>query len=229
MLNLMKIEFKKNKMKNDIFGVILANVGIFILSVSTAFLVGFHQISEDTAKYYHIDQIVQLTTVIFAVYGAILICNLIVDEFKEGTINGLFLYPKSRERIILSKIFTVLAFVIISAVITLIIQLILFVATNNIFNFYIDLDYGYLVKRPLVFIIALASVVGFTLIATFIAYKSKSSIITVLITLLLSGKAYSGSFGNNIISYFLVSIIILIIGIITTIYVIKDIKNIDIE
>jgi len=32
MFNLMKIEFKKNKMKSDIFGVVLANIAIFIAS-----------------------------------------------------------------------------------------------------------------------------------------------------------------------------------------------------
>ena len=47
MFNLMKIEFKKNKMKSDIFGVVLANIAIFIASTITAILVGFKDVSQE--------------------------------------------------------------------------------------------------------------------------------------------------------------------------------------
>ncbi len=80
MFNLMKIEFKKNKMKSDIFGVVLANIAIFIASTITAILVGFKDVSQENVIYYHIEQIVQVTVVIFSVYGAILVGNLVGDD-----------------------------------------------------------------------------------------------------------------------------------------------------
>ena len=228
MFNLMKIEFSKNKMKNDIWGFIAANVGIFLLSTVMAFVVGFNGMTDKGAIYYHIEQIVQVTTVIFIVYGAILMCGLIIDEFNDGTIKNMFLYPESRGKIVLSKIFTVLAFVTISIIATLFIQLIIFVATNGIFHFYSNLGYGHLMHNPIIYITALISAIGFTLLSVIVSYKSKSTILTILLILLLSGKTYAGGYETTNTFTIVLLISTFVVGLTTCVYVLKDVKNIDV-
>lgn len=228
MFNLMKIEFKKNKMKSDIFGVVLANIAIFIASTITAILVGFKDVSQENVIYYHIEQIVQVTVVIFSVYGAILVGNLVGDEFNDGTVKTLFLYPQARERILLAKVCTVIAFVVLSIIFTLGLQLILFLVSNKVFSFYVGLGYNYIVSRPIIYFMGIISAIGFVLLATFISYKSKSTLLTVLVILLVSGKSYADRLGTRSTLNTIFPIIVFIIGILSYIYVAKNLNEIGI-
>lgn len=228
MINLIKIEFKKNKMKYDILGAVLGNIAIFLLSTITAFLVDIRGFSDNSTIFYHIDQIVQLTAVVFIIYGTILLGELIVDEFKEGTCRRLFLYSYSREKIILAKILTIILFVTLSIILTLFIQLIVFVESNKIFGFYKYLNYSHILNNPTAYILGLIAAIGFVLSAAIVAYKSRSTIITLLITIFLSGKIYSTGYLTSKDNSMVYSLLILGIGIFSLIYIMIDIKNIDV-
>ena len=66
------------------------------------------------------------------------------------------------------------------------------------------------------------------LLATFISYKSKSTLLTVLVILLVSGKSYADRLGTTSTLNTVFPIIIFIIGILSYIYVAKNLNEIDV-
>lgn len=229
MIKLMKIEFKKNRIINEVLIVLAINFVVALLSALGTFIVGFRNMEYREVVNYHIEQIIELTSVMFAIYGAVLLGEFLISEFREGTIKGLFQYSYSRDKIILSKIISVLVFIFFSLIISYVIQGGLFIATNNLLNAYRDLSYISLLDNIKSYVFATIAVMGFLLIASFIGYKSKSYVITVLSIVLLAGEIFAnGILTSNSLS-FLYSLIILAIGIVFMIYTLKNVKEIDVN
>lgn len=229
MIKLMKIEFRKNKIVNEGIIVLAINFVIALLSAVVTFVVGFKDMDLREVVNYHIEQIIELTSVMFAIYGAILLSEFLISEFKEGTIKRLFQYSYSRDKIILSKIISVLIFVLVSLVISYGIQGAVFIFTNRVLNAYKNLSYIYLLDNIKSYVFAAIAVMGFLLVASFIGYKSKSYVLTILSIVLLAGEIFSKGFLTSNSLSPLYALVIFIIGIMFMVYILKNVKEIDIN
>ena len=104
MLNLMKLELKKLKIRGNILAAVICTVCILGL-VSMLFFVeraeGSMVFENNVMMFKIISTFVNATFIIFAGF---LISKFIIEEYKNKTINLLFTYPINRKKIIVSKV-----------------------------------------------------------------------------------------------------------------------------
>lgn len=107
MLQLMKLEMKKFKFGWYVKGALIANVvitALFILLNYIQQIEGNVFIESSEKAFLFIGAMVRGTFIVFA---AVLIAQLVIEEYKNKTILIMFSYPIDRKKIIASKLFIV--------------------------------------------------------------------------------------------------------------------------
>ncbi|WP_246070428.1 ABC transporter permease [Paenibacillus kobensis] len=110
MLKLMQLEMRKFRIGNYIRAAVIANVVIlaiiFIISLTEGKEEGQLFASYDTV-FSIIDTLVRGTCIVFA---AVLLSQLVIDEFRNKSITVLFMYPISRKKLIAAKLLIIVLF-----------------------------------------------------------------------------------------------------------------------
>lgn len=114
MLNIMKLEMKKYKMRGSVIG------GFITTLIWMAFIILINYDEESVMKNYEdvigfINITVSCTFIIFA---ATLIAKYIINEYKDKTITVLFMYPIPRKKFLISKLIIISAFTFIFGIIS---------------------------------------------------------------------------------------------------------------
>ncbi|WP_061994645.1 ABC transporter permease [Clostridium sp. ATCC 25772] len=110
MLQLIKLEVKKYKLKRYIKGVIIAILCIMaFLTISFIDTISDPKQNMDTYKSV-IWMINVLVTSTFLIYSSSLMAKIVIGEYRDKTILVMFSYPISRRKIILAKLFIVVVF-----------------------------------------------------------------------------------------------------------------------
>ncbi|MGG2095199.1 ABC transporter permease [Bacillus sp. S13(2024)] len=107
MLHLMKLEMKKFKFGGYVKGALIANVIITALFIFLNYIQqieGNVFIESSEKAFLFIGAMVRGTFIVFA---AVLIAQLVIEEYKNKTILIMFSYPIDRKKIIASKLFIV--------------------------------------------------------------------------------------------------------------------------
>ncbi|WP_086315413.1 hypothetical protein A5821_002898 [Enterococcus sp. 7F3_DIV0205] len=107
MIKLLKIELKKINLKSQIISLVVMNSIVLLLSIFTSTL-----LADPSSEVNPTGVAVQLTTselallitrAVLIVWQAILIVQIIIEEYKTKTITVLFTYPYSKKQLILVK------------------------------------------------------------------------------------------------------------------------------
>lgn len=103
MLNLIKLEMKRMNTKSVVMSFVLINAAI----LGMLLLLGIEP--EAATEFYSspgaVMMLVELLVIAaFVIYAAVLISNMVIEEFKNKTISVLFMYPISRKKLLLSKL-----------------------------------------------------------------------------------------------------------------------------
>lgn len=126
MVKLIKIELKKINLKNQIVSLITMNVIVLLLSVFTSIL-----LANPSNEVNPTGVAVQLTTselallitrAVLIVWQAILIVQIIIEEYKTKTITVLFTYPYSKKQLILVKFLLIFLLTAVFAVFSTLFQ-----------------------------------------------------------------------------------------------------------
>ncbi len=114
MFKLMKLELRKFRIGFYIRSAIIANIVILglmcFMSLNTEIQDGLSLTDYSTA-FTVIDTLVRGTYIVFA---AVLISNLVIDEFRTKSIMLLFMYPINRKKLIAAKLIIILLFTLIA-------------------------------------------------------------------------------------------------------------------
>ncbi|MEW9095505.1 MAG: ABC transporter permease [Clostridiaceae bacterium] len=110
MLQLIKLEVKKYKLKRYIKGVIIAILCIMaFLTMSFIDTISHPQQEMDTYKSV-LWMINVLVTGTFLIYSSALMAKIIIGEYRDKTILVMFSYPINRRKLIFTKLFIVVLF-----------------------------------------------------------------------------------------------------------------------
>ena len=116
MLKLIALEIKKFKLQDNIKGIVITNISLLALFV----LMGFIGIFEEDVIFssfpFTIMMIESLVRATFIIFSSVLLAKLVIEEYKNKTMNLMFMYPIKRKKILMAKFIIVVAFAFINIV-----------------------------------------------------------------------------------------------------------------
>ncbi|MEK4424575.1 ABC transporter permease [Solibacillus sp. FSL K6-1523] len=115
MLKLLRLEWKKNRMTSYFKGLIICIVGILAAVVLMAVGSGDEQVFQDYTDFMSLTNI--LIRIVFIIFSSVILSRIVIDEYKNKTVQLLFTYPLKRKKIILAKLSLVFWFCFFSIII----------------------------------------------------------------------------------------------------------------
>lgn len=229
MLKLIKLEIKKFKLRGYLKGVMISN----LIMLGFIFIIVYGSKDDIVTPFSNYKDAVLLTGSIaratFSIYAAAIISRIIIGEYKNKTINILFMYPINRKKIMIAKLAIVVIFAFTTMVTSsLFLNFSLFIL--NIFTNFIGgpLNQAVLV-RSLINIVTYSAAFAFvSLIPVYVGMRRKSGSATIVTSIILVSLLNSGSNGSSISSIFIIPIILAIVGIVAAYLAIKDVETIDV-
>lgn len=231
MLNLIKLEIKKFKLKDIIKGVSIAN----IIVIGIISLILFSSKNEIKAPFKNLGEFLSLSDTIiratFIVYASTVLSKLIIDEFRNKTINLMFIYPIDRKKILVSKLLIVSAFTFVTIIFSNIIITLILTGINEYANLLPSgLTLSVLINTGVhIFINAIAAA-GIALIPLFFGMRKKSTSSTIVSAVILVSLVCSNNGGKAALTSILpISLILGLIGLSVAYFTIRNIETIDIH
>jgi ABC-type transport system involved in multi-copper enzyme maturation permease subunit len=226
----MKLEIMKFKINGYLRGVIVAN----LIILGFLFIIAFGPKYEMEIPLSNYNDIFLMTgsfvRVTFSIFAAVLISRIIIGEYKNKTINIMFMYPINRKKIMLSKFMIVIIFAFTTMVISnLFLDFSLFIL--NIFaNFIQDpLTQDIIVKNLISIVVSSAAFAFISLIPVFVGMRKKSGSATIVTSIILVSLLNSGSNGNTLGTTVLIPLILAGIGALAAYLSIKDVEKVDVN
>lgn len=203
-MQIIRLELKKIRLWKYLLGLIITLAGILILTISPMLIpdgedMMYHMPSE------FLEASAVFLRVTFTIFIGIMIANLIVKEYENGTILNLFLYPIPKKKILISKLILIvsLGFVLMFAAHLLV---------GGFLSYYNNLEQllpGVITMRQFSqFIFSsfflMISTIATSMVALFVGLRMKSSVATIVssivIALVLNGNLGSADkFSSNML------------------------------
>lgn len=230
MINLIKLEIKKNRLIKTLKAVGIANIAI-IGFLALIFLtergedVGAFETYESAFSV--IDTFVRAT---FMMFASVWISKLIIDEYKTKTISLLFMYPLNRKKIIFSKLLIVFIYTFCCVLFSNLFISQILIVFNPMFEIVSgSLSASILAKDLLNIIVSALSTAGMSLIPLYFGMLKKSVPATIVSALLLNTLATSNwGQGTSIYKIVLIPIMLGVIGILIAYLTIRKIDKKDV-
>ena len=230
MLNLIKLELKKFKIKGNILGALISN--IFILGLLC--LIFFVERSKGAAVFNSYEELFGiLSTIInatFVIFAGVLISKFIIEEYKNKTIYLLFNYPINRKKLILAKLIIISGFtfffIVLSNILVFPCFYLIQIATNSTVG---TLTSQLLISNFISVIVSALTNSMICLIPLYFGLRKKSTPVTIITSFLVATFLNSNNGGFTLSSIIAIPIAFMIIGIIVIYITIKDIDSKDIE
>lgn len=217
MLNIMKLEMKKYKMRGSVIGAFI----VTFISMAAIILMNLDEDVRMNSYEETMSLINNIVSCIFIIFAAALISKYIISEYKDKTITVLFTYPIPRKKIMIAKLLIILAFTFMFGVISKLMIYSAFYFFNQFAHFFEHemtsaLVWGYGVK---IFVDSLL-MSCVSLIPLYFGMRKHSIITTIISSLLVASVLYSNvsfsdsnfALSNIVMIHILVSIIGLLIA-----------------
>lgn len=222
---LITVELKKFALRSYGIQVLIANLGIAILVGMTIAIPYFA--GEEIPQLATTTVIDTVTKSVFIVWEAVLIAQLIVEEFRSKTILLLFSYPINRKWIIISKLCIVGGLTLVSMLASQTVQNGLFFMLNHLLP-----AVNYSITFTDIVSMGVTTVTSMLLgmLPLYIGMLNKSTVATVVSSLLIVSLTISsgGQNGAGLITVLPVSIMLAVIGAAMTTAAIKNMLSEDI-
>jgi len=229
MLNLMKLEMKKNKFGWYFRGVILANVLIVLFMCFISYVTRLEGEPIFTGLSEALSVIGTFVRVTFVVFASVLFAKLIIDEYKNNTISVLFTYPIQRKKLILSKILLIMGITFIVIVVSNVFVAGSFVIVNQYFHFVQDELTSDLISSELINIVVQSiAATGMSLISLYFGMRKKSVPATIVSSLLIVGVINSNNNDFSLSSIIAIPLILAVIGVCVAYLTFRNIERTDI-
>jgi ABC-type transport system involved in multi-copper enzyme maturation permease subunit len=210
-------------------GAFIANVVIFL------FMIMFNQMPNSGKDFEFSNFIYEIKTIdilvrnTFMVFAAVVLAKIIIDEYKSKTITVLFMYPINRYKIFLSKILITIIFTFLVIILSdVAISAALYII--NIFQDYVprEMDMAEFYSSCISIIITAVSTSFISLIPLFFGMWKKSTIATIVSSIILVSIVGSNGGGVSLGSILGVQIVLAIIGITIAYLAIRNIEKRDV-
>ena len=226
MIRLIQLELKKCQIKKYIKGAIISN--IIILGILLLITYPIKNFNEDIISNYNIifGMIDSLVRAIFIIFSGVLTSKIIIKEFKNKDIELLFSYPIDGKKLIIAKIFIIVTFAFLCIILSNIFLEISFYFLDKSLDLIPNkLNISIVVNNSLrIFIYALTSSI-MTLIPLYLGLIKKSTLVTILTSIILVSIVCSYNNGFSLNSIIEIPISLAILGIVAAYLSIKKIDN----
>lgn len=217
LLKLLRLEWKKNHITSYFKGLVICIVGIFAAVALMAVGSGDERMFQDYTDFMSLTNI--LIRIVFIIFASVILSRLVIDEYKNKTVQLLFTYPLKRKKIIFAKLSLVFGFCFFSMLIatfTINIAVYVFNPMMNLFDTPVKIQ-EMVATIPSTFIIAFM-MAGVSLIPLYFGMRKKSTATTitsaVLIGFLINATVSNGDTSTSLSQFIIVPIIMCLLGLI---------------
>lgn len=228
MLHLMKLEMKKFKFGWYLKGAVLANIIITAIFISMNYV---QEVEKDIIMTNAEEAFLLIGTMVratFIVFAAVLIAQLVIEEYKSKTIMLMFSYPVKRKKVIASK----LAIIAILTFITIWLSNI--VVTGAVFvlqGYFPFISYSITftdwMQQAITMIPFAVAAAGTSLIPLYFGMRKYSVPVTIVSSLLVVSFACSYNPGFTVAMMIPIQLFLAVIGIMIAYVAIRDIEKKD--
>lgn len=217
LLKLLRLEWKKNCIASYFKGLISCIVGILAAVVLMALGSGDEQVFRDYTDFMSLTNI--LIRIVFIIFSSVILSRLVIDEYKNKTVQLLFTYPLKRKKIILAKLSLVFGFCFFSIIIaTFMINIAVYFLNPmmNLFDTPVEIQ-EMVATIPSTFVNAFM-MAGVSLIPLYFGMRRKSTASTitsaVLIGFVINTTVSNGDSSASLFQFVGVPIIMCLLGLI---------------
>ncbi|HDR6308767.1 TPA: ABC transporter permease [Bacillus cereus] len=233
MYKLMKLEWKKHKLSSYFKGVAICIIAIF----AVVSLMGWGMKAEeevaltDFTKYMTFANI--FIRITFLIFSAVILSRLVIDEYKNKTMQLLFMYPLQRKLLMRAKLTIVFSFCFVSMIIaTFSISLLIFFMNPMMGLIETPITIGEIIATvPATFINAFM-ISGISLIPLFFGMRKKSTPTTitsaVIIGMLMNSNVGLGNGQVSMFNFIAIPIVLCLLGIFISYLSYRKIDKIDV-
>ncbi|MFJ9461999.1 ABC transporter permease [Viridibacillus arvi] len=217
MLKLMKLEWKKNQLSSYFKGLVFCILGI----LAAVCLMAWGSKVEDDLMFRNYAEFMSLTNIfiriVFIIFSSVILSRLVIDEYRNKTIQLLFSYPLKRKRLMQAKLSIVFGFCFFSIIIaTLIISVIIYFLNPILGFFATPMSLSEIVVTVPTTFISAFMIAGVSLIPLYFGMRKKSTATTitsaVIISFLINGNVSSGGTQVSLIQFIVVPITLCLLG-----------------
>lgn len=217
LLKLLRLEWKKNCIAGYFKGLISCIVGILAAVVLMALGSGDEQVFRDYTDFMSLTNI--LIRIVFIIFSSVILSRLVIDEYKNKTVQLLFTYPLKRKKIILAKLSLVFGFCFFSIIVaTFMINIAVYFLNPmmNLFDTPVEIQ-EMVATIPSTFVNAFM-MAGVSLIPLYFGMRRKSTASTitsaVLIGFVINATVSNGDSSVSLFQFVGVPIIMCLLGLI---------------
>ncbi|WP_426940390.1 ABC transporter permease [Bacillus mycoides] len=233
MFKLMKLEWKKHQLSSYFKSVAICIIAIFTV-VNLMALGAKDEVdglfSDFTQQMVLINTVIRIT---FIIFSSVILSRLIIDEYKNKTIQLLFMYPLQRKMLMRAKLTIVFCFCFVSTIIaTFSISLLVYFVSPMMGLIETPATIGEIIAIvPATFINAFM-ISGISLIPLFFGMRKKSTPTTitsaVIIGMLISSNFGSGNGQVSMFNCIAIPIVLCLLGIFISYLSYRKIDKIDV-
>ncbi|PGM98275.1 ABC transporter permease [Bacillus cereus] len=233
MLRLMKLEWKKHQLSSYFKSVAICIIAIFAV-VNLMALGAKDEVdglfSDFTQQMVLINTVIRIT---FIIFSSVILSRLIIDEYKNKTMQLSFMYPLQRKMLMRAKLTIVFCFCFVSTIIaTFSISLLVYFVSPMMGLIETPATIGEIIAIvPATFINAFM-ISGISLIPLFFGMRKKSTPTTitsaVIIGMLISSNVGSGNGQVSMFNFIAIPIVLCLLGIFISYLSYRKIDKIDV-
>jgi len=233
MFKLMKLEWKKHKLSSYFKGVAICIIAIF---AAVSLMVWGTKV-EDGLMFSSYMEYMSLANIFiritFIIFASVILSRLVIDEYKNKTIQLLFMYPLQRKMLMRAKLTIVFSFCFVSTIIaTFIISLLIFCMNPIMGLLETPVTMGEIIATVPATFISAFMISGISLIPLFFGMRKKSIPTTitsaVIIGMLISGNVGAGSDQVSMFDFIAIPIVLCLLGIFISYLSYRKIDKIDV-
>ncbi|OSM12533.1 ABC transporter permease [Bacillus toyonensis] len=233
MLRLMKLEWKKHQLSSYFKGVAICIIAIFA-SVS---LMAWGSKVEDDLMFSSYMEYMSLANIFiritFIIFASVILSRLVIDEYKNKTIQLLFMYPLQRKMLMRAKLAIVFIFCFVSTIIaTFIISLLIFCMNPMMGILETPVTMGEIIATVPATFISAFMISGISLIPLFFGMRKKSTPTTITSAVII-GMTISGNYGPekgqvSMFDFIAIPIVLCLLGIFISYLSYRKIDKVDV-
>ncbi|MFA2689804.1 ABC transporter permease [Bacillus mycoides] len=218
MFKLMKLEWKKHQLSSYFKSVAICIIAIFTV-VNLMALGAKDEVdglfSDFTQQMVLINTVIRIT---FIIFSSVILSRLIIDEYKNKTIQLLFMYPLQRKMLMRAKLTIVFCFCFVSTIIaTFSISLLVYFVSPMMGLIETPATIGEIIAIVPTTFISAFMISGISLIPLFFGMRKKSTPTTitsaVIIGMLISSNVGSGNGQVSMFNFIGIPIVLCLLGI----------------
>ncbi|MDA1774271.1 ABC transporter permease [Bacillus cereus] len=233
MLRLMKLEWKKHKLSSYFKGVAICIIAIF---AAVSLMAWGIKAEGDVLFFDFTQQMVLINTFIritFIIFSSVILSRLVIDEYKNKTMQLLFMYPLQRKMLMRAKLTIVFCFCFVSTIIaTFSISLLVYFVSPMMGLIETPATIGEIISIVPTTFISAFMISGISLIPLFFGMRKKSTPTTitsaVIIGMLISSNFGPGNGQVSLFNFIAIPIVLCLLGIFISYLSYRKIDKIDV-